>query len=210
MLHVDKNVLMVTTPDGAIKTFPASSIAVFAVKGSLSHYTPDPVAIQINRQIASGSQWGMGAPHSSFIPRHHLGQFDTTQVRVYRTYNWQKKPTAYARRPMPMFFEELATGPVNLLQRETLVLGSPGLSYMGARGGMSLAGGTRPILYLHTKNKFVQLVHPRKQLKQHYGEQAVLLIKYARANRLNFVFPHHLAQIINYSNSLEASAKNDR
>ncbi|AYA36500.1 hypothetical protein D3Y59_05175 [Hymenobacter oligotrophus] len=209
VLHVDKNVLMVTMPDGAIKTFPASSISVFAVKGNLSHYAPGRTGTQINRPAFGGSQWGMGVAHSAFIPRHHLGKFDTTQVRIYRTYYWQKKPTAYSPRPMPMFFEELTTGPVSLLQRETLVLGGPGLSGTNARGVLALAGGTRPKLYLYTKDKFVQLVHPKSQLKKHYGQQAKQLIQYARANKLTFVFPHHLAQIIAYSNSLAASAKND-
>ncbi|UYZ60378.1 hypothetical protein [Hymenobacter latericus] len=207
VLHVDKNVLMVTMPDGAIKTFPASSIAVFAVKGSLSHYNADPQSKQLNRQMRGGSPWEMTADHPAFIPKHHIGKFDTTEVRVYRTYLWQKK-RAYTR-PTPVFFEELVTGPVSLLQREMLVLGNPNGLYSVARAKMPMAGETRPKLYLYTKDKFVQLVHPKSQLKKHYGQQAKQLIQYARANNLTFVFPHHLAQIIAYSNSLAASAKNE-
>ncbi|OWP65156.1 hypothetical protein CDA63_02035 [Hymenobacter amundsenii] len=213
-LHRGEDMLTMSLPDNTVRTLPAVNVQSFAVRGERydrrreQYYYDDFYSMR--QGYYSGNPYFGTAP----APRRRERP-DTTLMRVFRTYRWNRD-NDYSDFRAPGFFEQLSGGPIILLRREGLVerpITNSGYGYgMGGYGGMPPG---RPMgYYTDIKDNFylglpngnvLPLRNPKKDLSSYFRTHARQLAQYAKTNNLNYTDARDLAYLVNYANSLGAN-----
>lgn len=208
-LHRDRDVVLVSQPDGTVTTLSAVAITSFAVKGE--RYDRRRNAYYDNFYDARNGYY-YGSPAYAGLPplRRQPEAPDTARVRVFRTYRWNHG-NDYSDYKSPAFFEQLSNGPTLLVRRESLVerpvtgYGNPygyGYPYGGSRYLGSYTEMRDDFFLATPAGNIIPLRNPKKDLLAVYRGQAKQLEKYAKDNDLSFTVARELAFIVNYANSL--------
>lgn len=211
-LHRSEDVLTMTMADNTVRTLPAVNVQSFAVQGE--RYDRGRERFYYDDFYAMRQGYYSGNPYfnSMPIPRRRERP-DTTLVRVFRVYRWNRN-NDYSDFRTPGFFEQLSSGPNILLRREGLV--QRPISYNSPYGygygyGAPYGAGRQMGYYTEVKDSFylglpdgnVQpLRNPKKDLLSFFHAVARQLEQYAKQNKLDFNDPRELAYIVNYANSL--------
>lgn len=198
VLHNDLDLLLITMPDGTVRTVPALSVRTFAVRGEIRPFDRLP------------PQYRNSAAFSP--PRIRRRLREVQRARPFLVYPWNHDRD-YGSALAPAFFERLNGGPVILLRRQQLVTravpwSDPSLmsGYMPRPMGTSYYyTDVREQLYLATpQGGIVPLRRPKRDLLAYFPAEAEQIEAYARQNRLDFVDSAHLAQLVDYANSLRS------
>lgn len=210
VLHRSEDVIRITMPDQTVSTLSPVAVKAFAVKGEVGNNLP---AYRYDDFYDARNGYFYGSP-PLYTPAVAMrrNQRDTTRVRIFRTYRWNRDQD-YSDFKSPGFFEQLSAGPTHLLRRQQLIernVADP--YYRGAYRGMYGAPGTRygtmtdvkDMLYLGTlKGDIVPLRNPKKDLLNYFRAYSRQIEQYAKQHKLNFGVPRELAYIVNYANSLQ-------
>jgi hypothetical protein len=212
-LHRGEDVLTMSLPDNTVRTLPAVNVQSFAVRGERYDRRREQYYYDDFYSMRQGYYSGNPYFNTTPVPRRRE-RADTTLMRVFRTYRWNRD-NDYSDFRAPGFFEQLSGGPVILLRREGLIerpITSNGGPYgygMGGYGGMP---GSRPMgyytdikdnFYLGLPNGNVRpLRNPKKDLPSYFHTHARQLAQYAKTNNLNYADARDLAYLVNYANSL--------
>ncbi|WP_210515635.1 hypothetical protein [Hymenobacter terricola] len=200
------DVLYLRQPDGKVRAFSPEAVAAFAVQGEVVGSGP-------NRPRA---------PHA----------LDPTVVRLFRSL--ARTPEHPDQRPEPAFFEQLSAGPVLLLRRLCLVprmvaIGSnpnalpasnaAGMFWGGNGGGRAAQQAAASAVRYTTVTEFQDQFYVawptgeirsirtcKKDLLAAFPKQARQLESYAAEHRLGFTSAPELTELVNYVNSLTATA----
>lgn len=214
-LHRSEEMLTMTLPDNTVRTLPAISVQSFAVQGERYDRSRERYYYDDFYSMRQGYYYGN--PYFTSQPRPlRRERPDTTLVRVFRTYRWNRD-NDYSDFRAPGFFEQLSGGPIILLRREGLVerpitYNGP-YGYGGYGGGMT---GRTMGYYTDVKDNFylglpngnvLSLRNPKKDLLNYFQTHARQIEQYAKQNKLNFTEARELAFLVNYANSLGAGGK---
>ncbi|MDU0370265.1 hypothetical protein ACFPAF_07680 [Hymenobacter endophyticus] len=214
MLHRAEETLTMNLADNTVRTLPAVSVQSFAVQGerydrSRERFYYDDFYAMRQGYYSGNPLYTMPAPRRRERP-------DTTLVRVFRVYRWNRN-NDYSDFRAPGFFEQLSGGPVILLRRERLVQRpiSAGASPYGYGYGYGGAGRTVGF-YTDVQDSFflglptgtvLALRSPKKDVLAYFQGHSRRIEQYAKDNKLNYTDARELAYIVNYANSLPAEKK---
>ena len=207
-LRRDQDVLLMAQSDGTLATLSAVSVNSFAVKGEQTDSRRGNGYYDNFFDARNGYYFGNPVYG---VPRFRTEQRDVNQVRVFRTFRWNRG-NDYSDYTSPAFFEQLSNGPRMLLRRESLVERTmPGMMGPGMMGPGMMGPGRMMGTYTDIKDDFylatpdgrvLALRSPKKDLLVVFHGQARQLEQYAKNNNLSFTVARELAFIVNYANSL--------
>ncbi|WP_303311395.1 hypothetical protein [Hymenobacter sp. BT730] len=211
IIHRSEDVIRITMPDQSVSTLSPVAVKAFAVKGEVGNNLPD-YRYDDFYNARNGYFYGSPPLYTPSVPMRR-NQRDTTRVRVFRTYRWNRDQD-YSDFKSPGFFEQLSAGPTHLLRRQQLVehtvtdpynrgmyhglYGTPGARY-------GYQTDTKDLLYLGTaQGEIVPLRNPKKDLLNFFRANSRSIEQYAKVHKLNFSNVQELAYIVNYANSLQS------
>ena len=210
-LHRTEETLLMELADNTVRTLPAVSVQSFAVQGerydrSRERYYYDDFYAMRQGYYSGNPLYTMPVPRRRERP-------DTTLVRVFRTYRWNRN-NDYSDFRAPGFFEQLSSGPVILLRREGLVQRpiSAGPYGYGSYGGAGRTVG----YYTDVQDSFflglpsgtvLALRTPKKDVLAYFQGNSRRIEQYAKENKLSYTDARELAYIVNYANSLNTEKK---
>lgn len=196
VLHNELDLLLITMPDGTVRSVPALSVRTFAVRDEIRPVERLPPQYRSTDALMS--------------PRMRRRQHLVQRARPFLVYPWNHDRD-YGSALAPAFFERLNGGPVILLRRQHLVtrnvyMTEPGLmgSYMPRFSGSGYYyTEVRELLYLATpQGRIVPLRRPRRDVLAYFPAEAEQMEEYARQHRLDYEDGLQLARIVDYANSL--------
>lgn len=196
VLHNDLDLLLITMPDGTVRSVPALAVRTFAVRDEIRPFDRLPPMYRGTDMLMSSR------------PRRR--QLLVQRARPFLVYPWNHDRD-YGSNLAPAFFERLNGGPVILLRRQQLVTRNVSLTDPGLMGSymprFSNSGyfytDVREQLYLATpQGSIVPLRRPKRDLLAYFPAEAEQIEEYAHLNHLSYVDGAQLARLVDYANSL--------
>ncbi|KUG09460.1 hypothetical protein [Solirubrum puertoriconensis] len=193
-MYLDRDLLLLTLPDGRVRTVPANEVRTFAVRGDGQPF--DATANGHMQPLRSG--------------RGELPWFGYNRARQFHVYRWSRD-MPNANFTCPAFFELMSGGPVTLYRRCNLVLRR--VPWADPTFWSPTAIPTRRLsdMYYMPADKYflgtpdgyiVRLRQPKRDLLAYFAREARDIEKFARQHNLRFTDPRQLARLVDYANKL--------
>ncbi|UPL50761.1 hypothetical protein [Hymenobacter sublimis] len=216
-LHRSEEMLTMTLNDNTVRTLPAVNVQSFAVQGERYERSRERYYYDDFYSMRQGYYYG-NPYFNTLPPPRRRERPDTTLVRVFRTYRWNRD-NDYSDFRAPGFFEQLSGGPIILLRREGLVerpityngpYGYGGYGYGGGLPGRAMGYYTdvKDSFYLGLPNgNVLTLRNPKKDLLNYFHTHSRQIEQYAKENKISYTEARELAYLVNYANSLGTGKK---
>jgi len=200
--HHDEETLEVRLRDGTVRTFAAVNVSYFIVTNEVKQRQQGYAG-----PIIGPSYYGTYPYRSGLWPPPGTGRSDTSRVKLFVTYLWNRG-NDYSDFRAPAFFQQLTDGNVRLLKRERIVerLVSPADPYY-RYSGYPYGGGyytdiQTQYFLADPQGNLTQLRNVKKDFLAYFGRNGKKIQAYAKENRLSFSQPNELLLIMRYADSL--------